>query len=70
MERAGRPTVVVSTDGFEDLAASDARRQGLADARIATVEHPIGGLPDEALDARAIRVVDALIASLSDPGRN
>ena len=39
--------------------------QGLPDARIATVEHPIGGIGEAALLARAETLVDAVLALLA-----
>ena len=40
--------------------------QGLVDARIVTIEHPIGGVTDEELEARAVGALDAVLASLTE----
>lgn len=56
--------VVVATDAFEALAREAAGAQGLPDARIAVVTHPIGGIRAEELAARRTQLVDALLALL------
>ncbi len=56
------PTVVLATDEFAALAREAAESQGLASARIQVVAHPIGGIPERALDERADAVVDAVMA--------
>jgi hypothetical protein len=53
--------VVVATTEFESLAREEARAQALPDARIAVVPHPIGGVSDDALRARADAVVDEVM---------
>jgi len=53
--------VVVATRDFESLAREEARAQGLLDARIAVVPHPIGGVSADALRARADAVVDEVL---------
>ena len=60
--------VVVATDAFETLAREAARTQGLPDARIATVGHPIGGIPEPELAARRSQLVDKLLALLASAG--
>ncbi len=39
----GRPTVVIATDKFSELARQSAEQSGLPGARIVVVAHPIGG---------------------------
>ncbi len=56
--------MVASTE-FEALAREAARAQGQPDARMATVEHPIGGIGEAALLARAETLVDAVLALLA-----
>jgi hypothetical protein len=63
----GRPTVVVATAAFAALAREEAVAQGLPDARIAVVPHPLGGVSDDVLLARADAAVDAVLA-LFAPG--
>ena len=55
----------MATSAFERLAREEARAQGLPDARIAVVPHPLGGSSDEALLARADAAVDAVLALFS-----
>ena len=55
----------MATSAFERLAREEARAQGLPDARIAVVPHPLGGSSDEALLARADAAVDEVLALFS-----
>ena len=61
----GRPTVVVATDRFSELAQQSAEQLGLREARIVVVAHPIGGVGDDELDRRADRVADEMMSRLS-----
>jgi hypothetical protein len=54
--------VVVATEAFAALAREEAGAQGLAEARIAVVPHPIGGVADARLLERADAAVDAILA--------
>jgi hypothetical protein len=57
--------VLIATAEFAALAHEEARSQGLPDARVATVAHPIGGVSDVALRSRADAAVDAVLGLLS-----
>ena len=57
--------MVVATDAFVTLARDAARAQGLADARIATVPHPLGGVARETLHEHADTAVDTVLALLA-----
>jgi hypothetical protein len=57
--------VVFATERFEALAREAAAQSGVADARIVTVEHPIGGIPKERLAERADRIVDSVLLRLT-----
>jgi hypothetical protein len=59
--------VLIATDEFAALARDAGRAQGIPDARIAEVAHPIGGITDEALRGRAESAVDAVLALLTGP---
>ncbi len=61
---AGRPTVLIATERFVDLARLAAQGQGLAEARVAIVPHPIGGTSQEQLELWARRATDQLVALL------
>ena len=56
----------MTTEAFEGLARQEAQRQGLPDARIASVTHPVGGISEAELDQRASAVVDSLIELFAD----
>jgi hypothetical protein len=62
LEAAGVATVLVATTSFAALARQVADAYGLPDARIAVVEHPLGGIADVDVVARAERVVDEVLA--------
>ena len=53
---------MVTTTSFEALARSVADAYGLPEARIAVVEHPLGGIDDDAVRARAESVIDDVVA--------
>lgn len=57
--------MAIATDAFLSLAREAARSQGLPDARIAAIEHPIGGVAESELDARAEAAIDAVLAHLT-----
>ena len=52
----------MATTRFAAMALEAARGEGLSGVRIATVAHPIGGIDDAALGARAEEAVDAIVA--------
>ena len=60
---------MVATTEFAALARDAAQAQGLAEARIATVAHPIGGIDEAALLARAEKLADAVLALLTPEPR-
>jgi hypothetical protein len=65
LEARGTPTVVVATTAFEALARTVAARAHLLAARIAVVEHPLGGISETAVRARAERAVEDVLALLT-----
>jgi len=56
--------VVVATKEFEELARRSAEQNGLADARIVSVAHPVGGIHFEELDRRADAALEDIVARL------
>ncbi len=62
LESAGKPTVVMATSEFRLLAREAARTNRLPEARIAVVQHPIGGTSEKSVRDRADQVVDEVIA--------
>jgi hypothetical protein len=53
LERAGIPTVLLTTTRFAPIAATLAADSGLAEIRALVLEHPIGGVDVTTLEARA-----------------
>ena len=60
MEDAGIPTVVVTTTAFLDLTNHVIDSFGLATARIACIPHPLGGISETEVDAKARALVEDL----------
>jgi hypothetical protein len=54
--------VVIATDEFAELARQSAEQSGLAEARIAVVTHPIGGVAQAELRRRG----EAVTADVMD----
>jgi hypothetical protein len=61
---AGVPTVILATHAFAGLAREAAESAGIAGARIASVPHPLGGVPKSLLTDRADAAVDEIVALL------
>jgi hypothetical protein len=53
LERAGIPTVLLTTTRFAPIASTLAGDSGLADIRALVLEHPIGGIDAPTLEQRA-----------------
>jgi hypothetical protein len=62
LEAEGVPTVLVATTSFAALARQVADSYGLPDARIAVVDHPLGGAREVDVIDRAERVVDEVLS--------
>ena len=60
---------MIATHAFEALAVESARSQGLPEARIVSVAHPIGGVDEERLRRRAEAAVDGVLGVLAGAGR-
>ena len=56
---------MITTTKFSDLARREAAQAGLADARIAVVAHPIGGVAKREIERRGEGVADTILALLS-----
>ena len=67
LEQLGIPTVNVTTPAFVDLLRLEAQQRGLPDLRYVVVSDPIGGLPAEAMTAKAQAVTDKLIEAFTQP---
>jgi hypothetical protein len=55
---------VLGTDEFRPLAAAQARAHGLPDLPVVTVPHPIGGIAESAVAAKALPIVAQVAAAL------
>lgn len=62
LEKAGRPTFVVTTTEFRPIAITMAEHFGLPDLRLVVLPHPIGGTDHETLARWADAAVDAALA--------
>jgi hypothetical protein len=65
LERAGIPTVLVTTTRFQPVVAALAAATGLPEIRTLVVDHPIGGVDRATLHRRADAAYDALVALFS-----
>jgi hypothetical protein len=68
LEEAGVATVLLATKPFEPMARGAAVARDLPDARIVAVSHPLGGIDEEAVRARAANAVDDVLALVTPPG--
>jgi hypothetical protein len=68
-ERLGIPTVAVITDRFEASARAMAEANGLPDYPFAVIPHPIAGIGDDDLRARAEAAVRRLVPLLTERQR-
>jgi hypothetical protein len=59
------PTVLLATKPFEPMARGAAGARDLPDARIVAIAHPLGGIDEEAVRARAVSAVDAVRALIT-----
>ena len=62
LEKAGRPTVVVTTTEFQPIAKTMAEHFGLPELRLVVLPHPIGGTPPDTLSRWADAAVDTVLA--------
>ncbi len=60
------PTVVIASADFEEFSLTSAQTLGLAEARILTVPHPIGGVPNDVLRQRAEDRVELVMSMFGE----
>lgn len=60
--------MLLATKPFEPMARGAAEARDLPDARIVAVAHPLGGIDEDAVRARAASAVDAVRALVTPPG--
>ncbi len=56
---------MVGTDEFQALARLEARNRGLPELPIALTQHPLGGIPEEEVVAKAKDLADAVATAVS-----
>ena len=61
IEKAGIPTVTIATTEFIGLARSAMKGQGASDMAFVVVEHPVGGIKKEEVEAKAKTIIDDII---------
>ena len=66
LEQQGIPTVVLGTVEFETLAVLEARNRGLAELPLALVPHPLGGIREDEVVAKADLAVE-MVRRAVDP---
>lgn len=59
------PTVVMGTFEFEALARLEATNRGLGELPLALVPHPLGGIPEDEVRAKADLAVAAVVKALT-----
>ena len=56
--------MLVLTDVFVNIAHHSGAKLGLPEPRMAVIDHPLGGLSDDAVRARAATAVDTVLQAL------
>jgi len=64
LEQRGVPTVVMGTFEFETLARLEARNRGLEGLPLALVPHPLGGIPESEVVAKAGLAIEAVLKAV------
>lgn len=67
MEKAGKPTVTMSTQFFAPLADATAKGKGMPDLPQVIVPHPYDTLPEERIIELAQQCIDEVVHKLA-PG--
>ncbi len=67
LERRGVPTVTVCTDRFVKLGEVERRALGMPELPMAIAIHPLGGIKQDAVLAKADALVEQVIAALIKP---
>lgn len=68
MEKAGKPTVTLSTQFFAPLAAATARGKGMPGIPQVILPHPYDTLPAERIVELAHQYIDEVVSKLTDAG--
>jgi hypothetical protein len=57
----------VTTTGFHNLTVQVANALGVPDARMVVIEHPLGGIDEPAVLARAATIVEQVLERWTTP---
>lgn len=69
LEKRGVPTAVVGTDEFLALGQLESRSRGLADLPFVITKHPLGGLHDGEVRAKAAAMLEDTLRALTADAR-
>jgi hypothetical protein len=61
IEKMGIPTVTIVTNEFMGLARSTMKSQGAPDMAMTEIQHPVGGIKKDEVEAKAKTIIDDLI---------
>ena len=65
LEKRGVPTAVIGTDEFLALGRLEARSRGIADLPIVLTAHPLGGLHEDEVRAKAAAMLPETLQALT-----
>jgi hypothetical protein len=65
LEKKGTPTATINSEEFVNLGQSEARSLGMPGLPIVTVPHPMGGIPETEVKARAETIVPEVVEVLT-----
>jgi hypothetical protein len=64
LEQRGVPTAVMGTFEFEQLAKLEAKNRGIETLPLALVPHPLGGIPEDDVKAKADLAIESVLKAL------
>jgi hypothetical protein len=64
LEQRGVPTAVMGTFEFEQLAKLEAKNRGIETLPLALVPHPLGGIPEDEVKAKADLAIESVLKAL------
>jgi hypothetical protein len=67
LEQRGVPTAVMGTFEFEQLANLESKNRGLEGLPLALIPHPLGGIPEAEVLAKADLAIESVVKALTVP---
>jgi len=64
LEQRGVPTAVMGTFEFEQLAKLEAKNRGIETLPLALVPHPLGGIHEDEVKAKADLAIESVLKAL------